>query len=199
MPPMGSKFSLREVRRLRVEAVLSEKWAMPENGPPRRTLRADARSNTQGYTDWMMLSAEGFAEGSAEDFEGLDAGIPLEIRWNDRPRRNFGGGFFKHVLCGFDVLVPPFPVAPVFVTDLPMFVRIGRAGFEADELFVFGDMEPEFDEHGAIIDEHLFEIIDLPIRALPGRLGAEALDTLDEHTPIPRAIVDGHVATLRQL
>ena len=39
----GIEGSLREVRGKRFDAVLSGKWAMPEDGPPRGTLRAAAR------------------------------------------------------------------------------------------------------------------------------------------------------------
>ena len=66
-----------------------------------------------------------------------------------------------------------------------MFVWVCSAGLEADELFILGDMKPELHEHGAVIDEHFFKIVDLPIGALPGRLGAKALDALDKHAAIP--------------
>ena len=83
------------------------------------------------------------------------------------------------------MFVPALAVAPVLVTDFPVFVGIRRAGFEADELFILGDMKPELHEHCAVINEHFFKFVDLPIRTLPGSLGAKALDPLDKHAAIP--------------
>ena len=42
------------------------------------------------------------------------------------------------------------------------------------------------------------EVVDLVVGALPLLLGGELLDPLDEHAPVPRAVVDGHPAPARQ-
>src|SRR5690606_28035699 len=71
--------------------------------------------------------------------------------------------------------------------------------FEATELFLAGDVHPEFDDDGAVVGELLFEVVELAVGALPFIGPAEALEAFDEHAAIPGAVEDGDEAVTGDL
>src|SRR5204863_5919864 len=89
---------------------------------------------------------------------------------------------------------PLLPVAPVLVGELPRLERVVLAAVEALELLLLGDVHPELDEDRALGGLDALEVVDLVIRPLPLLAGREALDALDEHPAVPRAIEDRHAA-----
>jgi hypothetical protein len=89
-------------------------------------------------------------------------------------------------------------LAPVLVGELPGLQRISAAALEALELLGVGDVQEELDDDHAVVGEHALELVDLAVGALPLLLGREALHTLDEHAPVPRAVEHGHSAPARK-
>ena len=109
-----------------------------------------------------------------------------------------GRGLLHHVLDRRHVVRPARAVAEVLVGELPALHRIGEPRTEALELFVGGDVEEDLDQPHARVDQHPLELVDLAIGAPPFRLAGEALDALDQHPAVPRAVEGDDLAVLRQ-
>ena len=105
---------------------------------------------------------------------GFDQGPGARARWKCGPpcrtRRSRTG--------------PIFAVAPVFVGDLERLNSVSWR-LEAAQLFVGGNLEPEFDDHRPCRHQLVLEIVDLGVGPQPVGFGAEALDPLDQYPAVP--------------
>src|SRR5687768_3668438 len=96
------------------------------------------------------------------------------------------------------MLVPLLSVAPVFGRELEALEAHFLPLFKTPQLLISADLEPELHDHVAGSDELRFEIVDLGIRSLPFGGRGEALHPLDQHPPIPAAIVDRELSVTRE-
>src|SRR5450631_276644 len=126
----------------------------------------------------------------AEHLERLDAREELIVGGDHVPRGEIRGRAVDHVVHRALVLRPLLAVAPVLVGDLEALVGSLLARLEAAQLFRGRDGEPELHHEGARARELLLEVVDLVVGAHPVELGGEALDPLDQHAPVPRAVED---------
>ncbi len=79
----------------------------------------------------------GVFNGAEDGLCDFDPSEPFEVCWDDAPGCVGGVGFEEHVFGGL-VVFAPFPsVAPVFIRDFPMLVRVRLAPFKAGQLFLF--------------------------------------------------------------
>ena len=79
------------------------------------------------------------------------------------------------------------------------FVGRGLPITEAAQLLPVRDVQPIFQDDGAVVGELPLEIVNLGEGALPVLLVAKALDPLNEDAPIPRAIKHGGAAVARDV
>ena len=117
--------------------------------------------------------------------------MPLVVACDDRPRSLLCGGLHEHILGSLVVLVPFAAVTPILVVDLPMLVWVGLALLEALQLLGLRNMEVEFDENGAVINERSLHLVDLGIGTLPLGVRGKSLDPLHQHASVPGAVKDG--------
>src|SRR4051812_46332518 len=123
----------------------------------------------------------------------------LVIRLDEDPRRVRGARALDHVRGGDLVLVPFVAVAPILAGDLEALEARLLALLEAAQLLLFGDLQPVLRDDGPVARELLLERVDLRVSAQPVGLAAEALDALDEHAPVPAAVVDRETPFARDM
>src|ERR1017187_7497707 len=133
----------------------------------------------------------------ADCLEHFKAREFLVVRLHERPGGASGRRALDHVGGGRLVEIPLLAVTPVLRRDLEALEPHAFALLEAPELLLPGDLHPELAQHGRRALELLLEIVDLRIGAHPVGLRAEALDALDEHTPVPGAVVNRDAALAR--
>src|SRR3954463_7733872 len=102
--------------------------------------------------------------------QDFDPGKILVVGFDQGPRRNLGAGPIDHVTHGPLVSLPLVPVAPVLVRNLEPLEPGLLALFEAPQLLILADVQPELHHHAAIADQLLFEVVDLTIGAPPASL-----------------------------
>src|SRR5512145_2714230 len=147
-----------------------------------------------GVTGSSAFTSQALLEGLARGAKDLDPREVLVVARDERPRGPERARAGHHLVHRLLVLVPLLPVAPVIVTELPALVRRLRALLEALQLLGFRDVQPELHEHDAVLDELILERVDFRVGAAPLGLGREPLDALDEHPPVPAAVVDRDTA-----
>jgi hypothetical protein len=69
---------------------------------------------------------------------------------------------------------------------------------EPGQLLLRRDVDPEFEEHGAVTHQFGFERVDLGECATPLVVAREPFDPLDQHPAVPAAIEDGQAAVAGQ-
>src|SRR5262249_34374448 len=89
-------------------------------------------------------------------------------------------------------------VAPVLVSELPHLQRVLLAPLEALQPLLVRDVEPELDQDHSLVGERALEAVDLVVGSKPLLAGGEALDSLDEHPPVPGAVDHGQPTPSRQ-
>src|SRR5205085_4336599 len=97
--------------------------------------------------------SEGLAYARAERLQDFDPGNILVVGGDQGPGRNLGAGLVDHVTHGPLVSLPPVPVAPVLLRDLEALEPGLLALFEAPQLLVLADVQPELHHHTAIADQ----------------------------------------------
>ena len=100
-------------------------------------------------------------------------------------RRRLGRGLLHHVLDRGLIIRPAGAIAEVLIGELPPLQGIGQAGAEAPHLLVRRDVQEQLDEADAGIDQHVLELVDLPIGAAPLPRRGKALDPLHQDAAIP--------------
>ena len=100
-------------------------------------------------------------------------GILLVIGGHDIPGRVRGAGRAQAILIRLHVMLPVFPLLHIRQAEFPVFVRLINARAEAFPLFVFGQVEEEFDDLRAVTVEMLLQIHDGAVALLPNSLFVE--------------------------
>ena len=105
---------------------------------------------------------------------------------------------FEHRLVGGLEVVPELAVVEVGGIELPALVRLVEARLQALALLVLRDVQHEFEDRRAVLDEHLLEGVDLAVARLDllGRRELAHLD--DEHLLVVRAVEDADRAAARR-
>ena len=127
---------------------------------------------------------------------------PFSIGGNDVPGGKISAGVGQHLFVGSVIVIPEFALVEISGGELPMFFRILLTGAEAFGLFFAGDVEEEFQDGGAAVDEHAFEASDLMEAAGPEifvipevvRKEAVLVHTDDEDIFVVAAVEDGESA-----
>jgi hypothetical protein len=88
-------------------------------------------------------SLQALADRLADGLQHLDAGIPLAVRFDDRPRCVQRGGAVQHLLNGVAVLIQLLPISPILVGDLPLLVGHFLSLPKPPQLLVRIDVKPE--------------------------------------------------------
>src|ERR1019366_3560626 len=127
-------------------------------------------------------------DGIAEGLEDAHASPLLVVRFDQVPGRHRGAGPVDQVADRPLVGVPLLAIAPVVRGDLEPLERRLLARLEPGELLFLADREPELHDDDAPAREGVFEVDDLAVSAHPVGFRGEALDPLDEHTPVPASI-----------
>lgn len=99
-------------------------------------------------------------EGGADDLGDGPHSVPLAIGGDDVPRRVLGVAFGDRVLVCVHVVLPLGAGLDVSGFELPVLLWIGESVLEFLALSVFGEVEVDFDDFGAAVDETLFEAVD---------------------------------------
>lgn len=136
----------------------------------------------------------GMFDGSDDGFCDFNPSEPLEVCGDDSPRGVSGIGLQNHFLCGFVVFAPLAAVPPIFVRDFPMFVGVSLTPFEAGQLLIFGNVQVDFCEDCAIVDELLFEVVNFLVSPSPFALFRESFHSFDEDASVPGPIEDCDVS-----
>ena len=105
----------------------------------------------------------------------------------------------KHFLDGFSILRHLFPVSPVFVGNLPLFVSETLAFLESPELLIGIDVQPELQDDRSKMDQMLLHGVDFTIRTPPLRFGTKPLYPLNQNTSVPAPVKNCDVPRLRHL
>src|SRR6266496_1737946 len=95
----------------------------------------------------------GLLDGVDQRAEHLDAREVLVVRLDERPRADVRARSLDHVVDGFRIGVPPAAVPIVLLANLEALELDLLAPFEARELFVLADREPQLDDNNAAIHE----------------------------------------------
>ena len=96
------------------------------------------------------------------------------------------------------ILIPFFPVPPVFLCNLPLFFRIFLPSLETSFLFLFIDLHPKFQDHDAMTRKISFHIVDLLICPFPLCFRTKVLYPFHKHTPVPCAVKNSDMSCFRQ-
>jgi hypothetical protein len=143
----------------------------------------------------------GFGELDAEVFHGLNDDLrdgevakPFVIGGDDIPRRMFGAALVEDVFVSGLVAGPVFALGVIGFADFPAAGGIVEALFEAVELFLFADVEVEFEDVGAVGGEALLEVVDLLIALGPDFFGNEVVYADDEDVFVVGAVEDDDFA-----
>lgn len=139
----------------------------------------------------------GFAKGGDNGIENIYTSPHFAVCRDDLPGSVRGVGLVDHLVDGFFVAIPFLAVPPIFFCYLPLFEGVLLSRFEAFELGVLVDVEPEFDNGRAEVCEMLFHLVDLLVGGLPFFVGAKGFDSLDEDASVPRAVEDGDFSSRR--
>src|SRR5262249_22785948 len=103
-----------------------------------------------------------------------------------------------HFVGGLLVLRPLLAVAPILVGQLPGFIGDILALLETAQLLLGAQVHPKLTDDRAELNQLALELVDLGVGAPPLILACEALDTLDQHPAVPRAVEDRDHAARRQ-
>src|SRR5262249_26387158 len=126
--------------------------------------------------------------GVGDDLGDCQIAKPLVIGWNDEPGRVLGAGLFHRVLVCRDVFRPQLALGIVAFADLPMSRRIVQALREARELFFRTDVQIEFQDARAVLDQHFLEIVDQVVTLGPDRARNQVMNAYHEDILVVRAI-----------
>ncbi len=86
----------------------------------------------------------------------------------------------------------------VLPRDFPSQQGIAQEGAEALLLFLFRDVQPELDQHLAVVRQPALEFVDLRVGLTPDFFLHELVAPLDQHAAVPRVIEDCHLAVVWQ-
>ena len=125
--------------------------------------------------------------------------MTLTVGGHQGPRCLGTVGAGHGVFHGDAVVVPFFAVAPVFVGEFVPLVGGLGAVFEALELFLGTDVQPELAHHRTVIHQLRLEVVDLVECTLPLVAPAKRFDPLHEDAAIPAPVEDQHLARLGEM
>jgi len=82
---------------------------------------------------------------------------------------------------------------------VPVFQGIRFQHLEPPPLFLPADVQPELDNHVAVVGQGVLKIHDVAVAFAPLLFRRHAFHPLDQHPAIPAPIKDGHLAIVGQL
>src|SRR5438309_1790794 len=88
-------------------------------------------------------------------------------------------GQHEHIAHGDLVVLPLPPVAPVFLVYLVLLVGEVLSLSKTAELFVFANMQPEFDYDDSMLRKLLLEVVNFLIRTSPFVISRKAFQAFD--------------------
>ena len=138
-------------------------------------------------------------ESLADGPQHLDPGKVLVVGLDQGPGRQSRGSPVHHVADRGDVLIPFFAISPILFGNLEALEFRILALLESPQLLVSTDLEPELDDHGSSRHQLVFEIVDFGVGPQPILLGAESLDSFDQHPTVPGAVEDGDATGTRHM
>ena len=103
-----------------------------------------------------------------------------------------------HIVYRGFIVVPLLAITPVFLVYLVVLVRVPLPFLEATVLLFRADVNPELEQHRAVIHQLFLEIVNLLIGAPPFMGPGETLHPFHQYAAIPRSIIDGK-STKRQI
>ena len=136
--------------------------------------------------------------GRADRLGHLHPRVALGLGLDDRPRRVRRARALEHVVDAASYSARFSRLRQSSSVSFHAFSGSSRRASKRSSCSRVGDVQPELDQHEVLLVEHLLEGVDLVVGALPRALGGEALDALDQHAAVPRAVEHGHPAPARQ-
>ncbi len=140
-----------------------------------------------------------------EIFEGGDNALcndvvaePFVVGGDDVPGGAAGAATIEGVLVGLLELIPIFAHADVVLAELPVLGGILNARKQAFGLFLFADVQEEFQEDDVIVRENFLEGVDLFVARLPDGFGSELEDAHDQNVLVMGTVEDADVAVARK-
>ena len=97
------------------------------------------------------------------NFQSFDSCILLIYRLKNMPRCIGRTRLCDHLIDRILVFIPLFTVAPVFICDLPLFLRCILPVRKAGKLGIFVNLYPEFDNDSAPVMKFLLKLVDFII------------------------------------
>ena len=101
------------------------------------------------------------------------------------PRRIGRTRLCDHLIDRSLVFIPLFTVTPVFIRDLPLFLRCILPVRKTGKLGIFVNLYPEFNNDSAPVMKFLLKLVDFIIGTHPVIFTAESLQTFDHDSSIP--------------
>src|SRR5262245_49872387 len=89
---------------------------------------------------------------------------------DDVPGGPAGAGVVEHVLVSSQIIIPVGAFSDITHREFPIFLRLLDALQETPGLLLFGDVEEKFQNHNAISNQVMLEIIDILKTAPPDML-----------------------------
>ena len=99
----------------------------------------------------------------------------------------------ERVFEGLGVGVPERALGVVALADLPVAGRIVDALLEAPQLLLGIDVEVELEDVGAVVVQHLLEVVDVLVALRPDRLRHHLVHALHQHVLVVGAVEDRHL------
>src|SRR5215208_6874771 len=129
-----------------------------------------------------------FLELAANDASDRGVAHPVAVGRYHMPWRPFGGTAGERDLIGRLVILPKLAVVEIGEVELPLLLRIFHPFRQALFLFLGRDVEHELQNRDAVLDEVLFELIDLIVALFDHARRYQILHLSDEHVFIMRPI-----------
>jgi len=87
---------------------------------------------------------------------------------------------------------------PVLRLNVPALERVFFQNLETSPLLLSADMQPELDHHVAVVGDGALKIHNVTVALAPLLLRRQTFDSLHQHSAIPTAVENGHLAIVGQ-
>src|SRR5215208_5399143 len=139
-----------------------------------------------GVPLWFWILRVHFLELAANDASHRGVAHPVAVGRYHMPWRPFGGTAGERDLIGCLVILPKLAVFEIAGVELPLLLRITQPFRQGLFLLLGRNVEHEFQNRDAVLDEMLFELVDLMVTPLDHVRRYQILHLDDEHVFIMR-------------